>query len=326
MRISLKIFPGVRISGSTRRRRKGKRAPAWTHEGCSIRHRTQDAAQRCTLGRTRTVPTSAVTGRSTQHEPPVDTTKAARDAHLDGLAARVPPHRPPPGPEYTYPYGKPPDQAKPTDPLPKPPRADTAPSVKKSVVIVQPEDHLPGWSYLYLGAELKRGLEDHEAEYLVHEQRLISPNGDRINDPQADFHRRLAHFKALLDRSNEYFNDGTLAKAFGAGGEGDAETVRYVAEGIVGIYVSMMQWAVAARSVVVQQDWAPIFHGLAEMPYLPVRQIRQFSADWATEAEALVNAKRSGLPHKPTTVTLKLSISDDAMARLHAAFTVLHGA
>lgn len=45
------------VRGGRRRRRGGsgrRRAPAWTHPGCSTRHRTQQTAQQCRRGRTST--------------------------------------------------------------------------------------------------------------------------------------------------------------------------------------------------------------------------------------------------------------------------------
>ena len=46
MRISLKIFPGVRISGSTRRRRPAK-SKIWRHPYCDVNHRSEGAALKC---------------------------------------------------------------------------------------------------------------------------------------------------------------------------------------------------------------------------------------------------------------------------------------
>ncbi len=51
----LRFYVPIVRGGRRRRRGRGRRrAPAWTHPGCSTRHRTQQTAQQCSRGRTPT--------------------------------------------------------------------------------------------------------------------------------------------------------------------------------------------------------------------------------------------------------------------------------
>jgi hypothetical protein len=78
MRISVKVAPGVRISGRIgshhHKRRKRKKTPYWYHGTCTIHHRTQDAANRCT---NRAVAATAVTKPAVTHQ----TAPAVRAPH-----------------------------------------------------------------------------------------------------------------------------------------------------------------------------------------------------------------------------------------------------
>lgn len=45
----LRIY--IPLTGGRRRRRRRRSSRYWTHQGCTIRHRTPEAANRCRVGR-----------------------------------------------------------------------------------------------------------------------------------------------------------------------------------------------------------------------------------------------------------------------------------
>jgi len=83
----LRFYIPIVRGGQRRRPGRGRRpAPAWTHPGCSTRHRTQQAAQQCSRGLTPT----AVPGRRPPRQPVTQWTAAGSytDPMQGGAVAR----------------------------------------------------------------------------------------------------------------------------------------------------------------------------------------------------------------------------------------------
>jgi hypothetical protein len=110
MRLSIKILPGVRISGSTRRRGSKGRAKAkssaktkssgFAHVGCGVNHRSQAAAERCAKKSNGRTPSERSSGGIVyrDHE---DEARVERMARMSALAYE---HRPPPEAGFYHPF------------------------------------------------------------------------------------------------------------------------------------------------------------------------------------------------------------------------------
>lgn len=345
MRLSVKIFPGVRISTSTRRRRRPRpRKPAatvWTHLGCSTRHRSQAAAQKCASAkatkRAKVAGTVAARTAAPRTTTAVSTspTNASNESRLTQLAAQAGGSRSAPGPEFFHPFGEP-AADEPARPAAAPASHSSEPpdpsfpspaSSGKPAVVIPPPDREKGWAHLYLASELARGIAEHEPEYQAHLQRLSFPSAEVITQPVGDLRHRLDQLREIVHRLQMYLAPELVKKGFGSSGtEGDDVTIRVVAAGITDIYVSMMRWAASLRGIPVPDLWRPLYQGHADLADVPIDEIRQFSTDWSQQASEAVVAVRAGLVHEPLHLTLRISIGDEAMANLTAAYAAVRAA
>jgi hypothetical protein len=337
VRLSVKIFPGVRISSSTRRRRPKRRTPAaqvWTHTGCSTRHRTEAAAQKCAnavaakQAKAASAAAPRTTAARTTTAPLVNQAQTAKDSRLAQMAARASGNRPAPGPEFFHPFGET-SAAEPARPAatpanpsdaPPPPRFPEPSSAEKPAVVVPPPNREKGWSHLYLATELARGIAEYETEYEAHLLRLISPSTEVVTHVAEDLKRRLDQLSESVHRTNSYLAPELVKKGFGSAvAEGDDVTLRVIAAGITGVYVSIMRWAASVRGTQVPALWR-LYQAHADLADAPVEEIRQFSIDFSQQAGEAVAALRAGLPPKPVHVTLRMTIGEEDMSNLNAAF------
>ena len=334
MRISVKVFPGVRISGGTRSRRRSSRGGSqyFWHDDCKVRHRTQEAAQKHSnsaafqakrqAAATQARAKAAMVGKRTVELAAAKALKAS-EKQAAKEARRSEQKSSPDDRQKTAPLdslGSLPLHALPPPPVLPPPPPMATSHTSPPLSLGGPADHEAGWACLYLAWELERGIASHEEEYRLHESHQVVPSAEYVEDPVADLKVRLASLQSHIQDFHRFLDPEITYKAIGKGGVGgDEEVVRYVASGITNVYVSLMQWARTTRSVNVPELWRPAYEAQSEFADVPIRQVRRFSADWSVGAGDFVRAMRAGLPHSSLNLTLKLDIGDDSRARFSAA-------
>jgi TIR domain len=179
------------------------------------------------------------------------------------------------------------------------------------------EEQPEWWEYrLYAGA-LMRGRLELEDKWHAHE--LSLPGGRRREpDAMSDFlSRELGWMQVQISAIDRVFDPDVLERAFGARGEpGDAERIKQVAQGVIQIYASMMEWAAELRNTSAPGEYAEVVEQTARMVDGPVRQIHDFVQQVADEIARIPiltdEAEKSGATEdNPMTLTLTLTLSVD---------------
>lgn len=197
--------------------------------------------------------------------------------------------------------------------------------VGKSLVVAgpglsSPPDHEFCWEYLFLAAEIARGLAKHEDQYREHEEHRTVPTGEQVSDPAADVTKRLEVFGSICSNGCEFLSQQHKERAFGSTlSDGSEEGIRTIALGIEEMYVALMDWAQATRGVDVPRQFLPTYQALSNWSDFPIRQIRRFSVDWTCLAGDLVRAKRAGIPYEPFSLTLEFEVDENAEAQFAQA-------
>jgi hypothetical protein len=80
------------------------------------------------------------------------------------------------------------------------------------------------------------------------------------------------------------------------------------------------------RGISVPDVWPPLYQAYADLADVPIGEVRQFSIEWTQQAGEAVAAMRAGLAHQPVHLTLRISLVEEAMANLNAAFAAVKAA
>lgn len=172
----------------------------------------------------------------------------------------------------------------------------------------------PGWEYLCFGAELARGLAEHQAEFEDYKTGFVRPTGERVDDPLAHMQELLNENAMTVGNVTRLLSPETLESAFGTPGEpGDEVKIRHVAAGLVEVYATMIAWGQRVRGASVPSVWEPVYWALSKNVDMKLRQIQDFSSGVSASVEKVVGDLRAG--REPTdTVTLTLNFSNDPEA------------
>jgi hypothetical protein len=185
------------------------------------------------------------------------------------------------------------------------------------------------WEYRLYAGVLMQGRIELEGKWRDHELQL--PRGERREpDPESVtdfFSREIGWMSRQVGSLDRIFDQAVLEKAFGAPGEaGDAARITHVAQGVIQIYASMMEWAAALRNTSVPSEYEEILELNARMADGPIRQIREFVQDVADQIARipfLIEEAAAGGATKDSpmvlTLTLNLSLDESNQEALHAA-------
>jgi TIR domain len=184
------------------------------------------------------------------------------------------------------------------------------------------------WEYrLYAGA-LMQGRIGLEGKWHDHELQL--PRGQK-REPNPDavhgfLSQEIGWMRRQVSALDRVFDPAVLEKAFGKPDElGDAERITHVAQGVIQIYESMMDWAAGLRNTSVPNEYEELLELTARMADGPVRQIREFvqiAADQIAQIPVLIErATAEGATRESPmtiTLTLHLALDEDNQRALHA--------
>jgi hypothetical protein len=192
------------------------------------------------------------------------------------------------------------------------------------------------WEYRLYAGVLMQGRIALESKWHDHELRL--PRGER-REPDPDsiwdfFSREIGWMSRQVGSLDRIFDQAVSEKAFGAPGEaGDAERITHVAQAVIQIYTSMMDWAATLRNSNVPSDYDEILELTARMADGPVRQIREFVqavADQIAQIPVLTEkaAAEGATKESPMilTLTLSLTLDESNQEALHAALERMRNA
>jgi len=188
-----------------------------------------------------------------------------------------------------------------------------------------PPNHEPGWEYLFLATELEGGIHQLDDEYTRYMSGQVVPTGVTVSDSVQDAVARCDDAKEIVDGVNQYFAPKLLDKAFGPKGvAGDEATIRFVADGVVGVYRSCLQWGEQIRGTAVPVQWQPLYSELADMVTLPMQQIREFTNSFLISVRESVEGVRAGkVTGRVLDFTLKISIDPEVSYRFEQALEAL---
>lgn len=197
--------------------------------------------------------------------------------------------------------------------------------VGSQVSAERPPDHGAGWEYLYLATQLSTGIHDTDDEFDEYMSGKVVPTGITVSDPIQDAKARCDAVKDIVAKVDVFFAPHLLEKAFGPPGvAGDEATIRTVAEGVVGVYRSCLEWGEQIRGTAVPVQWQPLYAALADMVTLPMLQIRGFSDDFfSTVKESVDNVRAGRSAGRTLGFTLKISIDPAVTQRFESALEAL---
>lgn len=186
------------------------------------------------------------------------------------------------------------------------------------------------WEYRLYAGVLVQGRIALEDKWQDHELRL--PSGVRREADSVEvtefLNREIGWMSRQVSAINRVFDPAILEHAFGPRGEpGDPARIKRVANGVMQIYGSMLDWAGGLRNTSVPGEYEEALELIARMVDGPIRQIRDFTQQVADQIAripiALEEAEAAGATEEsPMTLTLTLSLAlDEGLGEeLDAAF------
>jgi hypothetical protein len=134
------------------------------------------------------------------------------------------------------------------------------------------------WEFRLYAGVLMHGRLRLEDKWHDHDLRL--PGGSHHVAPEPTWKlisSKMAEMRQYLNTFNRVFDPEVLERAFGVPGEeGDPDKIKHVAEGVIRVYESMMNWAAELRNTSVPGDYVDLNELTARMTEGPVEQIRDF--------------------------------------------------
>ena len=195
--------------------------------------------------------------------------------------------------------------------------------------VIPPEDHDPGWEYLYFATELARGIAATQPRYLVYQSQLAEAPGALVADPKEPLQSLLGMLSAVWSHVDAILTTEALARAFGPPGEpGSEEEIRLVTASLCAVYAGLVEWGIRVRNVTVDPLWEPAVDALAQMVGLPLHQFQDFSAATTAGLSRAIASVRSAKPKEPIKLdfVLKLTTDPTVMAALDAAMGAIKAA
>ncbi len=182
----------------------------------------------------------------------------------------------------------------------------------------------PGSEFTLFANEVNSGLARFDNAYRDFLAGHVDVAGSIVNDPVNDLVQRIAVSRAIIGRIDRIFIPEATARALGSPGQpGNPESARELADSIVTVFSTLLQWGRDARSAVVDPQWQTIYAALANFARQPLLQIRSFADDIAAKAEALRAELGAGrAPSTTMAITLEIAVGAGEMAALSAAIAV----
>ena len=152
----------------------------------------------------------------------------------------------------------------------------------------EPVDRRPGWPDTFFADELRRGLDEHMADYRRFLDGPIEIAAPGAEDVVADARQRLLLNKVILDRVKRILEPASVARAFGTDGEtADEDRLAQVAHGLSEVFASLVRWGLDVRAAEGDPLSRPVYQALANFAREPLRQLVEFAHLCQARAEAL---------------------------------------
>jgi hypothetical protein len=176
----------------------------------------------------------------------------------------------------------------------------------------------PGSAFTAFAFHLKSGLARFHDEYHSFLDGSADLDGPVVADPVNDLVQRIAVNRAIVGRVDRILSPEARARAFGSASHpADSQAARDLADSVVTVFSTMLQWGREARGSVVETSWRPIYDVLSNLAREPLHQITRFADDMTAKAQAVKAELEAGRPpSKAPNVTLELTIGPGDMAAL----------
>jgi hypothetical protein len=185
-----------------------------------------------------------------------------------------------------------------------------------------------GWEYLLFASVLRRRMDALEPKYRDHELRFARPaQGSRLTEHDAMAFLTAAFGEAgvLVGNVNRVLDKAAQERAFGPLGEpGDAAQIEHLAERLIDVYESLIDWAARLRGTRADDEFERAIELASRFVDLPIQQFREFVERVVTEMDRLPALLRADEPVR-LTLTLEVSIEEGVEEELHDELERLEG-
>jgi hypothetical protein len=185
-----------------------------------------------------------------------------------------------------------------------------------------------GWEYLLFASVLRRRMNALERKYRDHELRFARPTqGSRLTEPDAMAFLTAAFGEAgvLVGNVNRVLDTAAQERAFGPPGEsGDAVQIEHLAERLIDVYESLIDWAARLRGTQVDDEFERALELASRFVDLPIQQFRDFVNRVVAEMDRVPALLRTNEPVR-LSLTLVVSIEEGLEAELQDELERLAG-
>ena len=171
-----------------------------------------------------------------------------------------------------------------------------------------------GWGMLAFAEELSQGIVALELQYERYLYGAIETTGEVVTDFAAYGHTQTDALTEAIRTITTIFAPEARSRAFGPGGTGgDERAIHEFAEGIKGVYASLIDVGLRIRAAQVPTEWQRAVALMADLPKLLIQQIREFSATLLSDGTEHVIGWREQKHTRPFNLTLKLAVDTKAV-------------
>jgi hypothetical protein len=185
-----------------------------------------------------------------------------------------------------------------------------------------------GWEYLLFASVLRRRMNALEPKYRDHELRFARPTqGSRLTAPDAMAFLTAAFGEAgvLVGNVNRVLDPAAQDRAFGPPGEsGDPVPIEHLAERLIDVYESLIDWAARLRGTQVEDEFERAAELASRFVDLPIQQFRDFVNRVVAEMDRVPALLRADEPVR-LSLTLVVSIEEGLEAELQDELERLAG-
>ena len=171
-----------------------------------------------------------------------------------------------------------------------------------------------GWGMLAFAEELSLRIAAHEGQYEHYVHGIIESDREVVTDLAGYCHAELDAMAGAVRDLAAAFTPEAHIKAFGPGGRGgDDRAIRKLAEGIEGSYVAFIDAGLRMKAAQAPPQWQRAVGLLADLPKLPLEQIRIFSATLLRDGTVHINGWREQKHDRPLHLTLNLALDTEQL-------------
>lgn len=166
-----------------------------------------------------------------------------------------------------------------------------------------------GWEYLLFAAILRRKMNRLEPKYRDHELGYVQPHGAVLDEVQAIslLEEAFHHAGVVTENVERVLDPQAQVLAFGPFGEnGDPARIEHLAERLIDIYESWLDWAGSLRGAAVPERFERAFRLANSFVDAPIEQMRDFVNRTVEECDRIPALLRE---EEPVRMTLDLTIT-----------------